>query len=411
MARTAQLRYFKTVAVSGSVYKLTTVAGTTANNATIARYVVGGLTSARRYTPLAVATADVSPPTVGATQGNSGWRDDVAENASEQVRYAAGVWTTTVRYKRSGQLAEIDQSAKITVIFYRVTTSGTFVAELGRVTSAELTHTTTVQTVALSTASIGPFTFNAGDKVQIEVYVQTFAAGLAAAPTVATDLWLAIDESSTSSRISAVPVYDILYARGVADTSAATDALIRAVTTARAIADTAPATDVLTRAVSFPRAIANTAPASDALGRVLAFARAIANTAPATDAVTRSAGTFARSIANTAGATDALARLLTYGRFLDEEIGTTAVDPVRTPGRKIEGVARNSAGTPVAGAIVKLVRQADDRVVRTMTTVAGGAYSFSRDILDDKLYYVSAFIEGVPQTHGLTDRGLLPVLV
>jgi len=477
VARTAQARHFKPAVISGSLYKLTTVAGATANNATIARYAAGGLSSSRRFTPLAAATADVAVPTVGTAAANFGWRDDVAENAADQVRYAAGTWGATIRYRRSGQALEVDQAAKVTVIFYRVSSAGTFVAELARVTSATITYTVTVQSLALTTASIGPFTFSAGDKVQVEVYVVTEAAGVAAAPTVATDLWLTIDESSTSSRVGTLPTYDILYARGIADTAAATDALIRAGSYARAIADTAPATHAVTRAASFPRAISDsapathdvtragtfaraipdsapathaltrvgtfarsipdTAPATHAVTRAGTFARALADTAPATHAVTRSvsfpraiadsapashavgrsAGIFARSIADSAPAVDTLARLITYGRFIDEEIGTVAVDPVRTVGRRIAGVARDTAGTPVAGALVKLVRQADDRVVRSMTTPAGGAYSFDRDILDvagrDGVgYYVISYVDGsAPQIHGVSDRGLLPELI
>jgi len=312
--------------------------------------------------------------------------------------------------------------------------------------------------------------------VQIEVYVEMLSAvGVPAAPAVATDLWTTIDESSTSSRIHAVPTYDILYARAVADTAPAADTLIRAATLARSIADSAPAADTLIRRLAFPRAIADSAPAADALTRSTVQARAIADSAPAADAVVRAwtgaraiadsapaADTLlrrtvqaramadsapasdaltrrlafpraiadsapaadtvirswsgARSIADSAPAVDSLIRLLTYGRFIDEEIGTTAVDPVRTVGRRIAGVVRNSAGTPVVGATVKLVRQSDDRVVRTQTSGAGGAYSFDRDILDtagrDGLgYYVIAYLAGAPETHGVTDRGLLPILI
>lgn len=82
--------------------------------------------------------------------------------------------------------------------------------------------------------------------------------------------------------------------------------------------------------------------------------------------------------------------------------------PLTTPTKTISGVVRDSQGEPVAGALVKLVRGADDFVAGTAVSGVDGAYSFVRDAVDPNTYYVTAFEEEGTPTQGMSERGLVP---
>ncbi len=82
--------------------------------------------------------------------------------------------------------------------------------------------------------------------------------------------------------------------------------------------------------------------------------------------------------------------------------------PLRDPSKAIEDYIYDAAGDEVPGATVVLVRQADDQVVATTTSDGTGYYSFMRDADDPHIYYVMAYLAGAPQTHGTSDRGLVP---
>jgi hypothetical protein len=329
-------KYARANVISGSVYKLEETAGAGADDSTVVRYLPAGTTTWRRFKPQVVNSADTSPPAVGSAPTNEGWREDVSVSPSESFTSDDnGSWPMVIRYKRSGQVGEIDQQAQITMVWYRVSSSGAFIAEVGRATSGFVTFTTATQTLNFALAGIGFITWNAGDKIQVEVYVRTFAAGVPSAPAVATDLILRNGEAAGTGTRIAPPTYRLNYVRTLADTASASDAVTRLWTGARTLSDSAPATEVVARVALFPRALADSAPSSDSLARQTVQSRAFADTATAADALTRQfVGSRAladsapamdvvtrgfigsRSIADVAAASDAIARMVVFPRSL-----------------------------------------------------------------------------------------------
>lgn len=84
--------------------------------------------------------------------------------------------------------------------------------------------------------------------------------------------------------------------------------------------------------------------------------------------------------------------------------------PITNPTKAISGIIYGPGDDPVADAVVILFRQADDVYVAQSTTDAGGAYSFPRDETDTAEYYVLSYKpNAIPQIHGMSDRGLVPV--
>lgn len=200
----------------------------------------------------------------------------------------------------------------------------------------------------------------------------------------------------------------ILRPRATADTAKATDTVTRSTIGARSVADVARAADTTTRAFGFPRAVSDQARASDALTRFFTFPRATADAAPVNDTTTRTAA-LARIVADTARAADSVDRLINYVRGLRDQIGPGAGDFIDFPTRALAGIVRNNTGTPAAGATVLLMRQSDERAVRSATSAADGSYSFTRDKFDSQTYYVVSYLAGAPFTQGVTERGLVPV--
>lgn len=79
------------------------------------------------------------------------------------------------------------------------------------------------------------------------------------------------------------------------------------------------------------------------------------------------------------------------------------------PTFSLTGTILTTAGAPIEGATVKLFRQSDDLMVASTTSAADGSYSFTRDSQDPYSYYVLSY-EPIanPQTHGTSDRDLVP---
>ena len=196
--------------------------------------------------------------------------------------------------------------------------------------------------------------------------------------------------------------------RALSDSALASDSLVRTLVLGRALADSAPATDLITRAVTAVRGISDMALATDVLNRFITVLRSTGDNAPAADSVERGTIQFRRITADTALASDVLGRQLNNVRYLQDNIGPDAIDLVNTPGPEIAGVVRNATGVPVEGAVVKLFRQSDDRAVRETVSAADGSYSFVRDVFDTESYYVVSYLEGVPQTQGISERGQVP---
>lgn len=78
----------------------------------------------------------------------------------------------------------------------------------------------------------------------------------------------------------------------------------------------------------------------------------------------------------------------------------------------VGGTVYKDDGSFASGCTVKLFRQHDDAMVAQQQADQQGLYAFPRDATDPFEYYVMAFIVNadstVPQTHGVSDRGVLP---
>jgi hypothetical protein len=286
------------------------------------------------------------------------------------------------------------------------------------------------------------------------------------APAVATDLVVEINTNASSSRFDAVPNHFIRFSRGMSETAAGTDALARSLVVGRALGQTvsgvdslartyhakrgpsettsvadalarslvlgralgesAPTTSSLARAVVVGRPLSESAPTSDELARALVLGRALSESTPAADGLARTYHAV-RSLPESTSVADAIARALVLGRALNEPYPTTPeldrqINMIRTlreyppgvapdwlvefPEREITGVVRDSNGTPVAGATVKLFRMSDDKMVDATTSDGDGAYSFVRDVLDPNTYYTLAYVDD--EVHGVSDRDLAP---
>lgn len=152
----------------------------------------------------------------------------------------------------------------------------------------------------------------------------------------------------------------------------------------------------------------------------------------AKDATTKASGSSQRLLtAYRLGTTDSRAtalgsRLLTLYREGDADargwvdprkvkvcIPITSMDDGNVPGpgdglKSISGEVYDKDGVPQLGVPVLLFRQTDNLFVASTTSGVLGAYSFPRDSADTSVYFTIAYTEGSPQTHGVSDRGLVP---
>lgn len=72
----------------------------------------------------------------------------------------------------------------------------------------------------------------------------------------------------------------------------------------------------------------------------------------------------------------------------------------------IVGIARGYAGSPLAGATVKLFRASDDSLQCTQTSDANGAYTLTTPYADG--HYVTMYKAGPPDVSGMTINTLAP---
>lgn len=196
--------------------------------------------------------------------------------------------------------------------------------------------------------------------------------------------------------------------RGLSDSAPATDNLAISQKDQRVLGENAAAVDTLGRSGVFTRVLGENAAAVDTLGRVYEANRGLSESTTIADAVGRST-VVGRAVAAPAPAADSIFRQITYVRGLSEyPPGVTPDYPISFPTLHVAGVVRDTNGNPVAGATVKLYRVSDDKMVQSTTSATDGSYSFVRDTYDPYTYYVLAYLTATPQTHGVTDRGLVP---
>ncbi len=320
-ARTRAARATQTAPNSGSVRDLA-VFGSSEATTTIARFSGVGGPNTIRVTPNAVSSTQVALPAVGAAQANVGWRDPVAENSSEPVRYDAGTWSTQWKTSKSGQTLATDIVVRLTWIVYEVTSSGGFVKEIGRSSVDQAITAGNPTPTPASSFSPGAVDLGANNRAHAEAYVQTLdTLGSVAAPAAAVDVHLHTDGSANNNNLSMrTPAYVILFRRSLTDTAGASDVVARAAVVARSVLDAAPASDTVPRTARLPRSVSDTASATDAVERVAARPRAVSDTAAASDVVAR-AVVGVRAVTDSAPAFDLADRIINYVRNVTDNIG------------------------------------------------------------------------------------------
>jgi hypothetical protein len=210
-----------------------------------------------------------------------------------------------------------------------------------------------------------------------------------------------------------IPIGADLVARGLVLVRALTETIATSSTVAlsfagmRGIAETIPTTGALARFFSGGRGASEVTTTAAALDRIYGAIRGAAGSAPAVDTRAR-ALVLARALIETLPTAAAVVRQFTAQRGVNEyPPGVTPDFPLQFPTKSISGIVKDGSGTPVAGATVKLFRQGDDKWIATTVSAADGSYSFVRDLLDTQnRYWVAAYIGGVPQKQGLSDRDL-----
>lgn len=260
--------------------------------------------------------------------------------AGNRLRIAAGTWTLPVHYSRASGLLTGNVGLTLTAILLRVSAdASTNLQEIGRVTGAGITATTTeqVQTLNISGAAVE---LEPGENIMLVLHADKAAQLLATDSRIHTN-------STTALRITAAPAFTLLYTRGLNDSAPADGALARTVAYARGPSDSAPVGDALGRVVTMPRSIADSAgavadnvarratygrrlndsaPTADQAARQLTASRALADSAPTADQLGRQAG-YGRSLSDGAGTvTDALGRIVTANRSLSDAAGSVGDD-------------------------------------------------------------------------------------
>jgi len=155
MARTARVRALRTVFTSPNVSPLADLntLGSAVTATTQVAFTTGGILATKRFTPAGASTLGSGPGVVGSAATNTGWRDPVAENAGDQVTYAAGTWTAQFAVQKDGETLATAHSFQITFVLYQIAAIGGASTEIGRSTSATVAGGSGNGTNALATAT------------------------------------------------------------------------------------------------------------------------------------------------------------------------------------------------------------------------------------------------------------------
>ena len=177
----------------------------------------------------------------------------------------------------------------------------------------------------------------------------------------------------------------------------------------RSITESVPTSDVSARKFSGTRGLSETTAVSDVLNRLALLRRVLSEVTTTVD-ITLDRGTLlGRTNVESIPTVGVLTRLIKQRRFLAEyPTGVTPDYNVEFPQRKIAGIVRDQNGDPYEGAVVKLFRGQDDKMVQETVSAADGSYLFLRDLYDPFVYYVQAYEETDEPTAGVTERGLVP---
>lgn len=442
MARTRAIRYLRSTG-AGDLRELDETQGAANTDTTIARYVLGGLTTDRQYRPAQTTSANTALPAAGANPPNKwGWLDDVSQftNGAQgsTFTFSAQTWDIRLFLKRSGQALEVDQQADTTVVVHRFNSADTWQAEVGRATVRH-TYVTAGAEVTFTFAP-GAQVFNDGDQVAVFVYVTTLAAGLPAAPAVATDLIVRIDSNAATASRQLTLSYTLQYRRVLSPIATGVATLTRKLTLHRVPTVAAVGVATLKRTTKTTKTAIATGVAT-----MIRKTKHILPTVVATGVATLIRKTKVTKTATAVGVAT-LARLLDLHRTL-----SAAVTGVATLGRKgrykrtlsvaavgvargfvkipfellppsggptdfsgsdpsftIAGIVRDGNGNTVSGVTVRLMRESDHFMADETTSAANGSYSFVRDSADPNTYYVVGHKSDDVTLHGTSRRDLDP---
>jgi len=213
MPYTARPRIFRAPSALGAAF------GAALNTSTVASYPTVGSNSTARFLPNATRAPGLTafPPQVVGSYANEGYRDDAAQDATNRVTYAGGTWTIRLRVYKNNGITQPDQDVQFSCYAYIVNASNVvqvivFVA-FSAVTT--LVGNGNAQFVTMSATTGAPAALSPGDKLHVEVYVQTLTLGTVAAPALATTVTLFVDDpgTTTASMLTAQPDFTIQFAR------------------------------------------------------------------------------------------------------------------------------------------------------------------------------------------------------
>lgn len=330
--------------------------------------------------------------------------------STDTYQYAAGQWLVKISFTKTGQTIPVDITVRATAIVYRVTSSGgvpgSGVHEIGRITFTDSTLSTATLTLIGSFSTGSSTSFDSGDKIQIEAYVQTVTAGTVTAPATTVNVNFIVEEANLQTGICAVPDFKVLAGRTVTDTNALTEALSRATTYGRAFTESIPFTEALTRVKGAIRGLAESISLTETLARIVGAIRGLTESIALTESLTRTTA-YRRTNTEAIPTTDSTVRGVGYSRKPTENLAGPVDIIASDPARVFSGVARDGTGSPLSGVTVYLVRKiagGDWFKAQEMVTGADGAYSFARDRFDTNTYFVVTRKQSVsPNLHGVSD--------
>lgn len=416
----------------------TTTPSGAVNTGTSVQYAATG-TGVRQFRPgTANLTTVATVPSANAVPTNKwGWRQQT-DTTPEKVRTVAGNWSVSARFTVSG--ATTGPQGTLTFVAYLVSGGvDTTYTEIGRSPAID-TGLAWAGGVISGNIAANAVTGPLNSRVEVHVYLNITTAAVSTGATTyaistnSADSFLGPGTytvlAERSGTVSTTPT--VLLARGVTAGRVGTVSTTPTVTNRKDIAPvpkgvtTLPTTAVRKAiTVSAPKAV-TTAP-TVSTRRALSLIAKTVTTAPTAAMAKRV--TANRSAAVTTSPTPSFARAIISARsFSTNASGTprTRLDlpqevlnriipaatpdwPLNPPTKAITGVTRDTTGAVIGGATVRLIRQVDDVKVATVTSdPVTGVYGFARGTDDPYAYYVIAFKDGVPEVHGVSDRGLVP---
>lgn len=309
--------YTSTVQLNGTTKRKLTATNPNAASTTT-RGPNATLTAAANYYISPEATATAGTLNAVGTASGIGWglvpnEQGVVPLATDGFTTQAATMAVTVRANRDNGITSANQTATITAIFFRANANATvFYEELGRASLAGQTFTTTATDFTVNVPIAGT-TFNPGDILWLEIFIESTTTSVTGSfATFTTNI-------STGTRTTAPITYDRNYFKTLTDSMPVADSIARAYTGARSLTDSMPVADAITRSAMFPRALTDTMPVADAITRQFTANRQLNDSMPVVDSIARRF-TGARTLSDAVGVVDAITRKVTYARNIVDNL-------------------------------------------------------------------------------------------